>query len=116
MKESNRVIQKQTQKLQQTIKISATKTNSYIAFQDVTPEASKVRIDAVHSLGRLATYSAEPRRVLPIVAADYPQTYLTENFKCLRSKVTAARVHRILFDLKPTNLTKKIDGSKLTNG
>ena len=57
-KESNHVIQKQTQKLQQTIKISATKTNSYIAFQDVTPEASKVRIDAVNSLGRLTTYSA----------------------------------------------------------
>ena len=31
------------------------------------------------------------------MAADYPQTYLTEIFKCSKSTVTAARVHSILF-------------------
>ena len=55
-KESNRVIQKQAQKLQQAIKISGTKANSHIAFQGVTPEAFKSRIDAANSLGRLTTY------------------------------------------------------------
>ena len=96
-KESNRFIQKQAQKLQHAIKISGTKSNSHIAFQGVTPEAFKTRIDAANSLGRLTTYSAERRRLLSIVAADYPQTYLTEIFKCSKSTVTAARVHRILF-------------------
>ena len=96
-KESNRVVQKQAQKLQQAIKISGTKSSTHIAFQGVTPEAFKTRIDAANSLGRLTTYSTERRRLLSIVAADYPQTYLTEIFKCSKSTVTAARVHRILF-------------------
>ena len=96
-KETNSVIRKQSRKLQQPIKISGTKSNSQIAFQGNTPQSFKTRIDAANSLGRLTTYSAERRRLLSIVAADYPQKYLTETFKCSKSTVTAARVHRILF-------------------
>lgn len=96
-KETKSVIRKQSKKLQQPIKISGTKSNSQIAFQGNTPQSFKTRVDAANSLGRLTTYSAERRRLLSIVAADYPQTFLTEIFKCSKSTVTAARVHRILF-------------------
>lgn len=96
-KETKSVIRKQAKKLQQPIKISGTKSSSHIDLQGNTPQSFKTRIDAANSLGRLTTYSAERRRLLSIVAADYPQTFLTEIFKCSKSTVTAARVHRILF-------------------
>lgn len=96
-KETKSVIRKQSKKLQQPIQISGTKSSSQIAFQGNTPQSFKTRVDAANSLGRLTTYSAERRRLLSIVAADYPQTFLTEIFKCSKSTVTAARVHRILF-------------------
>ena len=96
-KETNSVIRKQSKKLQQAIKISGTKSNSHIALQGNTPQSFKTRVDAANSLGRLTTYSAERRRLLSIVAADYPQTFLTEIFKCSKSTVTAARIHHILF-------------------
>lgn len=74
------------------------KSSSQIAFQGNTSKSFKTRVDAANSLGRLTTYSAERRRLLSIVAADYPQTFLTELFfKCSKSTVTAARVHRVLF-------------------
>ena len=66
-------------------------------MQGNTPQSFKTRVDAANSLGRLTTYSAERRRLLSIVAADYPQTFLTEIFKCSKSTVTAARIHHILF-------------------
>ena len=96
-KETKSVIRKQAKKLQQPIKISGTKSSSHIGLQGNTPQSFKTRIDAANSLGRLTTYSAERRRLLSIVAADYPQTFLIEIFKCSKSTVTAARVHRILF-------------------
>lgn len=96
-KETKTVIRNQAKKLQQPIKISGTKSSSHIALQGNTPQSFKTRVDAANSLGRLTTYSAERRRLLSIVAADYPQTFLTEIFKCSKSTVTAARVHRILF-------------------
>lgn len=96
-KKRNSVIRKQSKKLQQAIKISGTKSNSHIAFQGNTPQSFKTRVDAANSLDRLTTCSAERRRLLSIVAADYPQTFLTEVFQCSKSTVTAARVHRILF-------------------
>lgn len=85
------------QKLKQPIKISGTMCNSQIAFHGKTPQDFKSCTDAAQKLGRLTTYSAERRRLLSIVAADYPQTFLTEMFKCSKSTVTAARVHHILF-------------------
>lgn len=96
-KETNSLIRKKMQKLKQPIKISGTMCNSQIAFHGKTPQDFKSRTDAAQKLGRLTTYSAERRRLLSIVAADYPQTFLTEMFKCSKSTVTAARVHHILF-------------------
>lgn len=71
-KETNSLIQKQSQKLKQAINISRTLSNSQIAFQGNTPQNFNTRIDAAYSLGRLTTYSAERWGVLSIVAADYP--------------------------------------------
>ena len=96
-KESNSLIGKKMQKLKQPIKISGTMSNSQIAFHGKTPQEFKSRTDAAQNLGRLTKYSAERRCLLSIVAADYPQTFLTEMFKCSKSTVTAARVHHILF-------------------
>ena len=96
-KETNSLIWKKVQKLQQAIKISGTMSNSHSAFQCKTAQSFRSRTDAANSLGRLTTYSAERRRLLSIVAAEYPQTFLTEMFKCSKSTVTAARVHCILF-------------------
>ena len=96
-KETNSLIRKKMQKLKQPIKISGTMCNSQIAFHGKTPQHFKSRTDAAQNLGRLTTYSAERRRLLSIVAADYPQTFLTEMFKCSKSTVTAACVHHILF-------------------
>ena len=96
-KETNTVIRKNAKKIQQAIKISRTKSSSHVASQGNTPESFKTGIDAANSLGRLTTYSAEKKRLSCIVVADYPQTFLTELFKCSKSTVTAARVYRILF-------------------
>ena len=85
------------QKLKQPIKIFWTMCNSQITFHGKTPQDFKSRTDAAQNLGRLTTYSAERRRVLSIVTVDYPQTFLTDMFKCSKSTVTAARVHHILF-------------------
>lgn len=71
-KETNSLIQKQSQKLKQAINISRTLSNSQIAFQGNTAQNFNTRIDAAYSLGRLTTYSAERWGVLSIVAADYP--------------------------------------------
>ena len=96
-KETNSLIRRKAQKLKQPIKISGTMSNSQIAFQGKTPQGFRTRTDAAQSMGWLTTYSAERRRLLSIVATYYPQTILTEMFKCSKSTVTAARVHCILF-------------------
>ena len=97
VKEANIQIRKQAKKVQQAITISGTKSRSSIAFQGSTPDHFPSRTEAAKSMGRVASYSAERRRLLSIVASDYPQTYLTELFRCSKATVTAARVHGILF-------------------
>ena len=96
-KETNSLIRSKGRKLKQAINISGTMSSSSIAFQGTTPDCFKSRTEAARSMGRVVCYSAERRRLLSIVAAEYPQTYLTELFQCSKSTVTAARVHSILF-------------------
>ena len=96
-KETNSLIRGKGRKLKQAINISGTMSSSSIAFQGTTPDYFKSRTEAARSMGRVVCYSAERRRLLSIVAAEYPQTYLTELFQCSKSTVTAARVHSILF-------------------
>lgn len=96
-KEVNSQIRKQGRKLNQAINISETLSNSSIAFQGNTPDSFRSRTEAACSMGRVVCYSAERRRLLSIVAWDYPQVFLTKLFQCAKSTVTAARVHSILF-------------------
>lgn len=96
-KEVNSQIRKQGRKLNQAINISETLSNSSIAFQGNTPDSLRSRTEAALSMGRVVCYSAERRRLLSIVAWDYPQVFLTKLFQCSKSTVTAARVHSILF-------------------
>lgn len=96
-KEENSAIRKQGKKLTQAINISDTLSKSTIALQGSTPDCYKSRMDAACSLGRVIAYSAERRRLLSIVANDYPRSLLTALFQCSKSTVAAARVHAILF-------------------
>lgn len=62
-----------------------------------TPENFKNRIHAANSIGRLTTFADERRRLLSIVAMDYPYRLLQEMFGCSPNTITAAKVHCILF-------------------
>ena len=62
-----------------------------------TPEHFKDRVSAANSIGRLTCYADERRRLLSIVAMDYPYSMLQELFHCSSKTVAAAKVHCILF-------------------
>ena len=61
------------------------------------PEHFKSRTEADSSVGRLTSQADERRRLLSIVAMDYPYRFLQEVFGCSSKTVTAAKVHSILF-------------------
>ena len=61
------------------------------------PLLTKHRTDAAKSTGRLTSYADEWRRLLSIVAMDYPYRLLQELLGCTQNKVTAAKVNCILF-------------------
>ena len=62
-----------------------------------TPEHFKDRVSAANSIGRLTCYADERRRLLSIVAMDYPYRMLQDLFHCSSKTVAAAKVHYILF-------------------
>ena len=96
-KESNKEVRKQAAKLTTAIKIGNSKKSSAVSFDGSFTESAKTRIDAAESIGRITAYGAEKRRLLSIVAMDYPQSLLTDIFKCAKATVTAARANYILF-------------------
>ena len=62
-----------------------------------TPEHFKDRVTAANSIGRLTCYADERRRILSIVAMDYPYGVLQDLFNCSSKTIAAAKVHCILF-------------------
>ena len=64
---------------------------------ETTPDHFNHRTDAAYSIGRLTMHGDERRRLLSIVAMDYPHRVLQELFGCSPNTVTAAKVHCILF-------------------
>ena len=96
-KELNKAIRKNAASQTQRILIGDTLKKSRISFSGNTPEIFNSRVDAAKQLGRLRTYSDEKRRLLSIVAMDYPYSILQSYFRCSSKTVTAARVHCILF-------------------
>lgn len=71
-----------------------------------TPDQFKSRTDAASSIGRLTSQADERRRLLSIVAMNYPYCFLQEMFGCSSKTVTAAKVHSILFGRGGTPPTK----------
>lgn len=92
-KEDNISIRLRSKALNQPIKIAATKGKCQIE----SVEQFSTRVEAAKNVGRVNTYGAERRRLLSIVALDYPQSFLVSLFNCSKSTVTAARVHCLLF-------------------
>lgn len=58
---------------------------------------AKSRIEAAKSIGRVHKSGDERRRLLSIVALDFPQSVLHSYFHCSKKTITAARVHCLLF-------------------
>ena len=70
---------------------------SRISFSGKTPEIFSSCVDAAKQLGRPRCYTDEKRRLLSIIAMDYPYSVLQKYFQCSYKTVTAAKVHCILF-------------------
>lgn len=78
--------------------IGSSLNNSRVTLSgEKTPEHFKDRVTAANSIGRLTFYGDERRRILSIVAMDYPYAVLQEMFNCSSKTVAAAKVHCILF-------------------
>ena len=72
--------------------------NSRISLKgEFTSDQFKHQTDAAKSIGRFTSYADERRRLLSIVAMEYPYRLLQELFGCSPNTVTAAKVHSILF-------------------
>lgn len=59
--------------------------------------AHQSRVEAAKAISRVQSYPDERRRLLSIVANQFPYTYLQSKFGCSSNTITAAKVHAILF-------------------
>lgn len=97
-KEKKCEIRKRSLKQKGKIGIGSSLKGSRLTLEgEQTPEHFKNRVDAASSIGRLTCYADERRRLLSIVAMDYPYIILQELFQCSSKTITAAKVHSILF-------------------
>lgn len=96
-KDANKAIRINSVKQQQKVLIGSSLKESKISFSGVTPDIFQSRVDAAKDLGRIRSYPDEKRRLLSIVAMDFPYSALQRYFQCSSKTVTAARVHCILF-------------------
>ena len=96
-KEANKGIRKNATSQKQKVLIGDTLRKSRISLNGNTPEIFSSSVDAAKQLGRLRCYADEKRRLLSIVAMDYPYSVLQKYFQCSSKTVTAAKVHCILF-------------------
>ena len=76
---------------------SSLKDSRLTLLGDKPPEEFKNPVTAANSVGRMTYFADERRRLLSIVAMDYPYRFLQEQLGCSPNTVTAARVHSILF-------------------
>ena len=81
----------------QKLLICNTKAKSKLAMLGDTPLDMSSRVEAAKKIGRIGYYGDEKRRLLSIVASDYPYSLLQNLFQCSPNTITAARVHSILF-------------------
>ena len=76
---------------------SSLKDSRLTLLGDKPPEEFKNPVTAANSVGRMTYFADERRRLLSIVAMDYPYRFLQDQFSSSPNTVTAARVHSILF-------------------
>ena len=95
-KEQTKQAQAQAKKLTKKIKIGGTMKDSRISL-DGSKSLGSTRVEAAKSVGRVRAYGDEKRRLLSIVANDYPYRVLKQYFKCSDKTIVAAKVHFILF-------------------
>lgn len=97
-KEKTAETRKRSAGLKAKICIGNSVKNSRISLTgENTSDQFKQRTDAAKSIGHLTSHADERRRLLSIVAMDYPYRLLQELFGCSPNTVTAAKVHCILF-------------------
>ena len=93
----NKAICLNSAKRKQRILIGGSLKGSKISFSGMTSDIFKSRVEAAQDLGRIRNYPDEKRRLLSIVAMDFPYSTLQRYFHCSSKTITAAKVHCILF-------------------
>lgn len=96
-KESIKQIKDIAKLQKQKVLIGNTKAQSKISMFGDTPLDVSSRVEAAKKIGRICHYGDEKRRLLSIVASDYPYRFLLNLFQCSPNTITAAKVHAILF-------------------
>ncbi|KAJ7377704.1 hypothetical protein OS493_027266 [Desmophyllum pertusum] len=97
-KERSRIIMKRSASQKAKVSIGNSLKDSRITLSgDKTLEEFKNRVVAASSIERITCYADERRRLLSIVATDYPYRFLQEQFGCSPNTITAVKVHCILF-------------------
>lgn len=77
--------------------IGNTKAQSRLTLTGEILDNVKSRTEAARKIGRVCHYGDEKRRLLSIVAVDFPYLTLQQLFGCSPNTVTAARVHSLPF-------------------
>ena len=91
-KEASKLVKAKARKISEKILIGGTFKGSNLQMNE-----AKSRTQAAKSLGRVHKSGDERRRLLSIVALDFPQSVLQSYFLCSKGTITAARVHCHLF-------------------
>ncbi len=96
-KEKKCEITKRSSKQKGKICIGSSFKGSHVTLEgEQSPEHLNNRVDAASSIVRPPCYADVRRRLLSIVAMDYPYIFLQELFQCSSKTITAAKVQCIL--------------------
>ncbi|XP_044164132.1 uncharacterized protein LOC122948377 [Acropora millepora] len=96
-KQVTKKISQNAKKQKEKFLIGNTKSQSRLTLEGKILDNVKSRTDAARKIGRVRSYGDEKRRLLSIVATDFPYRTLQQLFGCSPNTVTAARVHCLLF-------------------
>ena len=96
-KQVTKKISQNAKKQKEKFLIGNTKSQSRLTLEGKILDNVKSRTDAARKIGRVRNYGDEKRRLLSIVATDFPCRTLQQLFGCSPNTVTAARVHCLLF-------------------
>lgn len=96
-KEIMRTIKGNAQKQTEKFLIGNTKVQGRLTLAGKMIDNVDSRTDAAKRIGRVCHCGDEKRRLLSIVAGDFPYRTLQQLFGCSPNTVTATRVHCLLF-------------------